>query len=210
MLRHERRLWRKGISAVAGIDEAGRGPLAGPVVAAAVVMPEGFYVPEVRDSKQLSAEQRERLFDVIAAGARGIGVGSVDHETIDRINILRATYRAMSLAVTALGVPPGHLLVDGNRFAWDPGEAAGEPVPFTTIIDGDEHCFSIAAASIIAKVTRDRMMVEFDRLYPGYGFAHNRGYATPEHREAIFRLGHCPIHRRTFVLHAQLDLGLGR
>ena len=195
---------------VAGIDEAGRGPLAGPVVAAAVIMPQNFFVPEVRDSKQLCLEERERLFDVITGGARAIGVGTVDHEMIDRMNILRATYRAMSVAVAALGVRPGHLLVDGNRFQWDPGEESGhDPVPFTTIVDGDEHCFSIAAASIIAKVTRDRMMVEFDRQYPGYGFAHNRGYATPEHREAIYRLGHCPIHRRTFVLHSQLDLGLG-
>lgn len=199
-LRYEKKCWRKGFQHVAGVDEAGRGPLAGPVVAAAVIFPQAFFLPEVNDSKQLSGEQREELYGRIMASASAVGVGVVDHCVIDEINILQATYRAMHEAIRRLSVVPDHLLVDGNRF--DPAPAG---VPFTTIVDGDALSLAIAAASIVAKVTRDRMMIEFDALYPGYGFARHKGYATPEHREAIFRLGYSPIHRRSFVLKTQLE-----
>lgn len=201
LLRHESSLWNRGILPVAGVDEAGRGPLAGPVVAAAVVFEPHDYIDGVMDSKQLTAEQREELFGVISTKATAIGVGVVDHHCIDEINILNATFRAMHTAVATLGVRPAHLLVDGNRFA-------GADIPFTTIVEGDAASFSIAAASIVAKVTRDRLMIEYDALYPGYGFASNKGYATREHREALLRLGSCEIHRRSFEVRNQLELAL--
>ena len=195
MLVHERMLWDRGVSLVAGVDEAGRGPLAGPVVAAAVVVGRDFFLTEVDDSKKLSAAQRERLYDAILKGSLGVGVGCVDHEVIDRVNILNATFEAMHLAVKSLPVTPEFLLIDGNRFR-------GGEIPFRTIVDGDELCFSIAAASIIAKVTRDRLMLEYDREFPEYGFARHKGYGTREHREAIARLGVSPIHRRSFRVKA--------
>ena len=198
-LRYEEEYWRRGLRNVAGVDEAGRGPLAGPVVAAAVIFPQGFFLPDVNDSKQLSGDEREELYGRIMASASAVGVGVVDHVVIDEINILQATYRAMHEATRQLAVTPDHLLIDGNRFEPD-------GIPFTTIIDGDALSLSIAAASIVAKVTRDRIMVEYDALYPAYGFARHKGYATPEHREAIFRLGYSPIHRRSFVLKTQLEL----
>ncbi len=191
-LERERRIWHGGIMHVAGVDEAGRGPLAGPVVAAAVILPHELYITGVKDSKRLSPEQRDCLYDGIVSRAVAIGTGVVDHEQIDRVNILQATFQAMRLALQALTVHPGHVLVDGNRFVeYD--------IPWTAIIDGDAICHTISAASIIAKVTRDRIMLEYDNLYPGYGFARNKGYGTLEHRTAIQRLGTCPIHRRTFV-----------
>jgi ribonuclease HII len=193
MLVHERKLWDRGLHLVAGVDEAGRGPLAGPVVAAAVIAGNDFYLPEVDDSKKLSAALRERLYDAIMNGALCVGVGCVDHEVIDRVNILNATFEAMHLAVNSLKLTPEFLLIDGNRYK-------GGEIPFTTIVDGDELCFSIAAASIIAKVTRDRLMVQYDLEFPGYGFARHKGYGTREHREAIARLGASPIHRRSFTV----------
>jgi len=193
MLLHERKLWNSGLRLVAGIDEAGRGPLAGPVVAAAVIVGIEFYLPEVDDSKKLSAAQRERLYDAIMDGALAVGIGSVDHEVIDRINILNATIEAMHRAVESLRLTPEFLLIDGNHYR-------GGDIPFATIVDGDELCFSIAAASIIAKVTRDRRMEQYDREFPGYGFARHKGYGTREHREAIGRLGASPIHRRSFTV----------
>jgi len=199
MLRHERKLWSRGIQHIAGIDEAGRGPLAGPVVAAAVIFPADFFIPEVNDSKLLTSAEREELYPRIVESALASAVGTVDHETIDRINILNATYKAMHDAVSHLGITPDHLLIDGNRFD-------GADIPFTTIIDGDAISFCVAAASIIAKVTRDQIMLEFDRVFPGYGFAHNKGYATREHREAIYRLGYCEIHRRSFSINMQMEL----
>ncbi len=180
---------------VAGIDEAGRGPLAGPVVAAAVIFQEGTFIPGVDDSKKLTPRARAGLFDLIMSRALAVGIGSVDNTVIDEINILNATFLAMDRAVGSLGLRPGHLIVDGNLFR--PG-AAASGIPFSTVIGGDGECFSIAAASILAKVTRDRLMEEFEEVYPGYGFARHKGYGTADHRAAIFRLGFCPIHRRSF------------
>lgn len=192
MLSRERALWARGISTVAGIDEAGRGPLAGPVVAAAVVMPPGFFLPAVDDSKKLTARVRSGLADLIRGGAVSVGVGVVSHETIDRINILNATFEAMHRAVGNLSLVPEFLLVDGNRFR-------GGGIPYATVVGGDGLCYSIAAASIIAKVTRDRIMEGYDVKYPLYGFARHKGYATRAHRAAILQYGICPIHRRTFT-----------
>ncbi len=215
MLRHERELWTNGVTHVAGVDEVGRGPLAGPVVAAAVIFPHDFFVSEVNDSKELSRSQRESLYEEILSGALAVGVGGVDHNTIDEINILQATFRAMRKALAQLTIAPQHLLVDGNRFDCDGPldgnqklHANSPEIPYTTIVDGDALSFSIAAASIVAKVTRDRMMEEFDRQYPGYGFAKHKGYATEEHREAIRKLGYCDIHRRSFAFDPQLEVNL--
>lgn len=192
MLSRERALWARGIGAVAGIDEAGRGPLAGPVVAAAVIMPPGFFLPAVDDSKKLTPRTRSELAVLIREGAVSVGVGVVSHETVDRINILNATFEAMHRAVGNLSQVPEFLLVDGNRFR-------GGGIPYATVVGGDGLCYSIAAASIIAKVTRDRIMEEYDPAYPLYGFARHKGYATRAHRAAILRYGICPIHRRTFT-----------
>jgi ribonuclease HII len=191
-LQYESELNARGVRFVAGVDEAGRGPLAGPVVAAAVILPEGLSIPGVDDSKKLTAARRDALYEVILASAMAVGTGIVGHEEIDRINILQATFRAMHQALAALSITPGHILVDGNRFA-------GTGIPFTTIVDGDALSHSIAAASIIAKVTRDRLLCDYDRLYPAYGFARHKGYGTAQHRAAITALGPCPIHRRTFL-----------
>ncbi|MEW6720875.1 MAG: ribonuclease HII [Thermodesulfobacteriota bacterium] len=181
----------RGFLAPAGVDEAGRGPLAGPVVAAAVVLPPGYHHPDIRDSKKLTPAQRERVFPVIGRDAVSLAVGLASVEEIDGINILQASLLAMRRAVEALPALPDFLYVDGNRRI--PCGIAQE-----TLIGGDGRCLSIAAASIVAKVTRDRMMMELDEVYPGYGFAVHKGYPTPDHLEAIRRLGPCPIHRRTF------------
>ena len=206
MLLHERGLWSSGVRIVAGIDEAGRGPLAGPVVAAAVVFHEGRYIPEVDDSKLLTAVEREELFVRICSEAAAYGIGIIDHIMIDEINILNATYKAMHQAIQHLSTVPGHLLIDGNRFNPDGLSSGMADIPYTTIVDGDASCFSIAAASILAKVTRDRIMQEYDSQFPGYGFAQHKGYGTKEHREAILNLGYCPIHRRSFTFKTQLEL----
>ena len=188
----ESALWNDGVERVAGIDEAGRGPLAGPVVAAAVIFkPDTSAIAGIDDSKRLSARQREQLFAQIHAAAWGVGVGLASPEEIDRFNILQATYLAMRRAVAQLPLAADHLLVDGRGLPTleIPGEA---------LIQGDRRSMSIAAASIIAKVTRDRLMVEYDALHPGYGFARHKGYPTADHIEAIRRRGHCAIHRRSF------------
>lgn len=183
---------RQGARAVAGIDEAGRGPLAGPVVAAAVILPETFDLPGLTDSKQLSQKQRERLYPLIRAQAVAVGVGVGRAAEVDRVNILQATLASMVRAVDRLSLRPDFLLVDGIT-----------PVPLTvpqkTIKQGDARSLSIAAASIVAKVIRDRIMVSYDRLFPGYGFAGHKGYGSRQHREAISRLGPCPCHRRSFA-----------
>lgn len=179
---------------ICGIDEAGRGPLAGPVVAAAVVWPLGASeLPGVDDSKKLSARKRELLFPKIMDGALAVGVGIIDEGRIDEINILQATFEAMRQAVAGLGVRPDRLLVDGNR------EIPGIDIDQVAIVHGDATEYSIAAASIIAKVTRDRIMIEYDKLYPEYGFARHKGYGTQAHMDAISTYGPCPIHRKTFL-----------
>jgi ribonuclease HII len=196
MRRHEAEMWERGLTLIAGIDEAGRGPLAGPVVAAAVVLPEELPFTGIDDSKKLTPEKREKLFGLIREHAVAFGVGMVPHTVIDEINILRATHRAAREALSALGSAlgrsPDHALVDGDPI---PDLA----VPQTPIHKGDELSTAIAAASIVAKVTRDRLLVEYDSLYPGYGFAEHKGYGTPAHLAALTRLGPCEIHRRSFA-----------
>ena len=176
---------------MAGLDEAGRGPLAGPVVAAAVVLPPGTRIRGVDDSKRLEPERREELYEVIRARALRIGVGLVDAPTIDRVNILQATRRAMGIALGALGLEPELVLTD--FVALD-----GLRCPQRNLVEGDRRSATVAAASIIAKVTRDRMMAEADREYPAYGFGRHKGYATLEHLAALMMHGPCPLHRRTF------------
>ncbi len=188
---HERRLRGEGFTRIAGIDEAGRGPLAGPVVAAAVILPIDNVVPDVNDSKQLTDEKRRTLLEELRKKASSIGLGIVWEKDIDRINILQATLRSMSMAVGNLWEAADYVLVDGNR-------GPELTIPSLTIVAGDETCYSIAAASIIAKVARDDIMIEFDRVFPEYGFASHKGYSTEEHRAAIQRHGPCPIHRRSF------------
>jgi ribonuclease HII len=187
----ERTLWAQNIEHIAGVDEAGRGPLAGPVVAAAVIFPKEFVMYGVDDSKKLSARKREELFIMISQQAMSVGVGIIDHKEIDRINILQATHLAMRRALENLAVKPDYVLVDGNSFKLD-------TLRFQNIIGGDAKSFTIAAASIIAKVTRDRLMCELDACFPQYGFARHKGYGTPQHIEAIRTYGLCEIHRRSF------------
>ena len=189
--RFERAAWRRGITRLAGVDEAGRGPLAGPVVAGAVVLAPGCRIPEIDDSKLLTAEERERLFEVIRTSALAIGVGVADAGTIDRVNILEATRLAMGRALAALRVEPELVLTD---FV----EIRGLGCPQRNLVNGDRRSASVAAASIVAKVTRDRIMEEADQTYPQYGFGRHKGYLTPEHRLALFRHGPCPLHRRSF------------
>ena len=190
-LRFERACWSEGISVVAGVDEAGRGPLAGPVVAAAVVMPRDSMIPGIQDSKRLSASRREALFRLIQREAQAIGIGVVSEKEIDAINILQASLKAMAIAVGKLALEPDQVLVDGI-FVPD------IQCRVRAIVRGDRKCYSIAAASIVAKVTRDRIMVEYDRIYQQYGFARNKGYPTFQHRTAIHLFGPCEIHRKTF------------
>ena len=187
-------LWTKGIRIIAGVDEAGRGPLAGPVVAAAVVFPSGTHIKGVEDSKKLSEKKREEMFPLIHEQALSVGVGIVGHDIIDRINILQATILAMHKALDELTVRPDFVITDGNSFRH-------EILRYENIIDGDEKSFTIAAASIVAKVTRDRLMREYDAHYPQYGFAQHKGYGTKRHLEAIRQFGLCDIHRRSFDLH---------
>lgn len=178
---------------IAGVDEAGRGPLAGAVYAAAVILPKGFIIPGINDSKKLSEKKREELFDVITANAVAYSIKSVDEKEIDRINILNAAFRAMNEAVTALSPAAEYVLVDGNRIY------GMDYVPHDTVVKGDAKSVSIAAASILAKVSRDRYITEISTLYPEYGFAKHKGYGTKEHYAAIEKYGPCPIHRMTFL-----------
>ncbi len=177
---------------ICGIDEAGRGPLAGPVVAAAVILPIGLKIPKLNDSKQLSEKTREALYDIIMDKAVSVGVGIVDHDIIDEINILQADYEAMRQAVAQLNPVPDLLLNDAVTIP-------DLPQKQINIIKGDTKSLSIAAASIIAKVTRDRLMKNYDALYPNYGFARNKGYGSKAHIEAIKTIGPSPIHRKTFI-----------
>lgn len=192
MLIQERTLWATGLQYVAGIDEVGVGPLAGPVVAAAVIMPPGAAVDGVRDSKALTRKQREKLDGEIRAVATGIGVGVVSPRDVDRLNPYQAGLRAMELAVRSLPRPPEHLLIDARKLP-------EIDTPQTSIVGGDGKVYAIAAASIIAKVHRDGLMRRIDERYPGYGFARHVGYATAAHLEALRRLGPCPVHRRSYA-----------
>lgn len=195
--KYERNLFQNGILLVAGIDEAGRGPLAGPVVAAAVILPQKFKRGKLDDSKKLTPQAREELYLRLTDNP-GIHwhAAVVSVEDIDRMNILRATHHAMRLAVEGLRMAPQHVLIDGL-------EVRPFPIPQTAIVDGDALCVSIAAASVIAKVTRDRIMVEMHALYPEYDFAQHKGYSTREHLARLRKHGPCPIHRRSFEPVAQ-------
>ena len=192
MYSYETELAKRGYKAVCGTDEAGAGPLAGPVYAAAVILDPGFVIEGINDSKKLSEKKREQLFSLITERAVAYSIASVSEKEIDRINILNARMEAMRKAVAGLCVKPDFLLVDGNR---DPG-AFPESM---CIVGGDARSASIAAASILAKVSRDRYMAEMSEKYPGYGFAKHKGYGTKEHIEEIKRLGPCEIHRTSFL-----------
>ncbi len=187
----EERACRQGYRFIAGIDEAGRGPLAGPVVAAAVILPENYRHQEITDSKKLTSRKREQLLEIIRADALAVGIGVMDAGIIDEINILRATLRAMTEAIADLALAPDYLLVDGNR-------RIPVNIPQETIVKGDSRSVSIAAASIVAKVSRDHIMEMYHRQFPYYNFLKNKGYGTEEHRQAIKDHGFCKIHRRSF------------
>ncbi len=188
---YEGRAWRAGVMRIAGVDEVGRGPLAGPVVAAAVIIDPARRIPRLADSKLLPYERREALFEEISTKAVAVGVGIVDHLTIDRVNILQATRLAMMHALRTLAVAPELIITDWVKLD-------GMPCPQRNLVDGDARCASVAAASIVAKVTRDRIMLDLDRQFPEYGFARHKGYGTADHLAALDRLGPCPLHRRTF------------
>lgn len=189
---YEKRAGEQGFSAVCGIDEAGRGPLAGPVCAAAVILPPDCDIPGLNDSKKLSEKKREALFPVIQEKALAFGIGWATAEEIDRVNILQATFLAMARAVEALPTPADYALVDGNRMP-------PLPIPGETIVKGDATSASIAAASILAKVSRDRLLRRLDEAHPEYGFAKHKGYGTQAHYEAIRKYGLLPEHRRSFL-----------
>ncbi|KFD41976.1 ribonuclease HII [Peptococcaceae bacterium SCADC1_2_3] len=190
-LYYERKIWEKGFHLVAGIDEAGRGSLIGAVVAAAVILPQNFIHPEIKDSKMLSAAKRELLYELIYQRALAVGVGMAELEIVERLNVKNAARQAMLEAVNNLVFKPDYLLVDAENIALN--------IPQENIIKGDVKSQSIAAASIIAKVTRDRLCLKWDTLYPEYGFKKNKGYLTRQHKEALLTYGPCPIHRPSFL-----------
>jgi ribonuclease HII len=189
----ERNAYQSGYRFIAGVDEAGRGPLAGPVVAAAVIFPQDYHNSEIRDSKLLSPQKRERLHDIIRESAVSVGLGVVEAPVIDEINILRATLRAMKEALRELTPVPDFLLIDGIT-------PLSLSIPQRTIVKGDSKSISVAAASIIAKVSRDRIMEIYHRQFPRYNFLKNKGYGTKEHRAAIRKYGMCKLHRRSFKM----------
>ncbi len=191
MLKIENDLYEKGYKLIAGVDEAGRGPLCGPVVAAAVILPENYKIEGVNDSKKLSEKKREMLYDKIINEAVAVGVGISDVDVIEEVNILNATKMAMKEAISKLSVKPDFVLIDGNQMIDINIEAS-------TVVSGDAKSESIAAASIIAKVTRDRMLYDYDKVYPEYGFAKHKGYGTKAHIAAIKEYGLTPIHRPSF------------
>lgn len=190
MLEYENELYEKGITLVAGVDEVGRGPLIGPVVAAAVILPKGFYHPGIKDSKKLSEKKREELYKVITENALSIGVGTVSEEVIDEVNIYEATKTAMKEAINSLAIPPEHVLIDAMKLDLK--------MPSTSIIKGDALSESIAAASIIAKVTRDHLLMKMDEEYPMYDLKNNKGYGTKKHLEALEKYGACKYHRKSY------------
>ncbi len=187
----EKMYYGQGYQRIAGVDEVGRGPLAGPVVAAAVILPKDGIGEELFDSKQISSKKREVLYKTILAEAQGVGIGIIGQEEIDHLNILQATLKAMALAIGELPIHPDFILIDGPQ-------GIAVPIPQKPIRKGDQLSNSIAAASIVAKVTRDRMMLECHQKYPQYNFAKHKGYGTKEHRRAIEKFGVCELHRKTF------------
>lgn len=200
-LYHEEMAYRSGYQMIAGVDEAGRGPLAGPVVAAAVIFPEGVIIEGIEDSKRLSPQRREKLFEVITREAIDWSIGTTDHTVIDQLNILIATHLAMRKAIHKLNPGPDFILVDGFTIPDCTIKQIG-------IKDGDRLSQSIAAASILAKVTRDRIMEEYDHKFPGYGFARHKGYPTRDHCQAIAQYGICEIHRKSFSPIRKLAINL--
>lgn len=189
----EEEIYNTGVEKICGIDEAGRGPLAGPVVVAAVIMPRDSFIEGVNDSKKVSEKKRETLYEKIINEAIDWGVGIIEQKEIDEINILNATKKGLTMAIKELKVKPDRIIVD----ALDRIDTLG--IPYTPIIKGDAKCYSIAAASIIAKVTRDRIMRQWDEIYPMYGFEKHKGYGTAMHMQAIREYGLCPLHRRSFT-----------
>lgn len=190
MLAYEKELYAQGINLIAGVDEVGRGPLAGPVVAAAVILPKACKIPGLNDSKKIPKSKHKEIYEAVLQNAIAIGIGIKDNQVIDQVNIYEATKLAMMEAIGQLEPQPQHLLIDAMRLDL--------PIPQTSIIKGDANSLSIAAASIVAKVTRDQMMEEFDKEYPGYDFAQNAGYGTAKHLAGLDKLGVTPIHRRSF------------
>ena len=191
----EKELYQKGFKNICGIDEAGRGPLAGPVVVASVIMPANSMIEGVNDSKKVSEKKREKLYDQILEEAISYGVGIIGQDEIDEINILNATKKGLTMSLKELTVKPDLIIVDALTHIDTMG------IPYESIIKGDAKCYSISAASIIAKVTRDRIMREWDKVYPEYGFEKHKGYGTSAHIEAIKKYGLCPIHRKSFTTH---------
>ena len=190
MLAYEKELYTQGIDLIAGVDEVGRGPLAGPVVAAAVILPKACKIPGLNDSKKIPKSKHKEIYEAVLQNAIAIGIGVKDNHVIDQVNIYEATKLAMMEAIGQLEPQPQHLLIDAMRLDL--------PIPQTSIIKGDANSLSIAAASIVAKVTRDQMMEEFDCEYPGYDFTQNAGYGTANHLAGLHKLGVTPIHRRSF------------
>ena len=190
MLTYEKECYAHGIELIAGVDEVGRGPLAGPVVAAAVILPKGSKIPGLNDSKKIPKSKHKEIYEAVLQEAIAIGIGVKDNQVIDQVNIYEATKLAMMEAIGQLDPQPQHLLIDAMKLDLS--------IPQTSIIKGDANSLSIAAASIVAKVTRDQMMEEFDREYPGYDFAQNAGYGTAKHLDGLEQLGVTPIHRRSF------------
>ena len=190
MLAYEKECYARGIKLIAGVDEVGRGPLAGPVVAAAVILPKACKIPGLNDSKKIPKSKHKEIYEAVLQNAIAIGIGIKDNQVIDQVNIYEATKLAMMEAIGQLEPQPQHLLIDAMRLDL--------PIPQTSIIKGDANSLSIAAASIVAKVTRDQMMEEFDKEYPGYDFAKNAGYGTAKHLAGLVQLGVTPIHRRSF------------
>ena len=190
MLAYEKECYARGMELIAGVDEVGRGPLAGPVVAAAVILPKACKIPGLNDSKKIPKSKHKEIYEVVLQNAIAIGIGVKDNQVIDQVNIYEATKLAMMEAIGQLEPQPQHLLIDAMKLDL--------PIPQTSIIKGDANSLSIAAASIVAKVTRDQMMEEFDREYPGYDFAQNAGYGTANHLAGLHKLGVTPIHRRSF------------
>ena len=190
MLAYEKELYTQGIQLIAGVDEVGRGPLAGPVVAAAVILPKACKIPGLNDSKKIPKSKHKEIYEAVLQNAIAIGIGVKDNHVIDQVNIYEATKLAMMEAIGQLEPQPQHLLIDAMKLDL--------PISQTSIIKGDANSLSIAAASIVAKVTRDQMMEEFDKEYPGYDFAQNAGYGTAKHLAGLDKLGVTPIHRRSF------------